>query len=261
MSKKILFFDIDGTLWNYKNEIPDSTREAIRKARQNGHMAFINSGRSRGFIINEELLDIGFDGIVSGCGSMIEYHGDTIFENRIDEDHAIRVVEGVRRYGLKPILEGKKYLYMDNEDFAGDWYGDKLKRELGDRLISIRDNWGRWDIQKLSCDCAEGDLEGFMKEFKDEFDYIIHNVRVTEMVPDGLSKGTGVEQVCRYLDIPLSDSIAFGDSINDKAMLLTAGTGIVMGSGTEEAKALADHITGPQEGDGIWEACKKMGLI
>ena len=32
----ILFFDIDGTLWDYKNYIPKSTRLAIKKAQENG---------------------------------------------------------------------------------------------------------------------------------------------------------------------------------------------------------------------------------
>jgi predicted mannosyl-3-phosphoglycerate phosphatase (HAD superfamily) len=44
--KKLLFFDIDGTLWDNRSRIPESTVRAIRRARENGHLAFINSGRS-----------------------------------------------------------------------------------------------------------------------------------------------------------------------------------------------------------------------
>lgn len=42
--KKIVFFDIDGTLWNWHNEIPESTIRAIRNLRQNGHRAFCAAG-------------------------------------------------------------------------------------------------------------------------------------------------------------------------------------------------------------------------
>ena len=65
MQEKLLFFDIDGTIWNEKNEICDSTVEAIRLARKNGHKTFLCSGRSKAYINNPVLLDIGFDGIVS----------------------------------------------------------------------------------------------------------------------------------------------------------------------------------------------------
>ena len=58
MKKKALFFDIDGTIWNGKNEIPPSTIEAIRTARGNGHLAFLNTGRTRSFMQNEKLLSM-----------------------------------------------------------------------------------------------------------------------------------------------------------------------------------------------------------
>ena len=59
------------------------------------------------------------------------------------------VIKTVRKYGFRPILEGRDYLYFDDEDFAGDVYGEKLRRELGDRLRPIKDN--DYDIVKLSC--------------------------------------------------------------------------------------------------------------
>ena len=66
MSKKICFFDIDGTLWDAKGTIPVSTISAIRQLHKNGHLAFINTGRTRAFVHSEDLLGIGFDGIVAG---------------------------------------------------------------------------------------------------------------------------------------------------------------------------------------------------
>ena len=53
----ILFFDIDGTLWDYKNYIPDSTKLAIKKAQENGHHCFINTGRARAFVHDKDLRD------------------------------------------------------------------------------------------------------------------------------------------------------------------------------------------------------------
>ena len=94
----ILFFDIDGTLWDYKNYIPDSTRLAIKKAQENGHHCFINTGRARAFVHNEDLLSIGFDGIGSSCGCMIEYKGETLFNRVIPKEDAIRNLESVKKH-------------------------------------------------------------------------------------------------------------------------------------------------------------------
>ena len=85
--KKAVFFDIDGTLWNEKNEIPPSAIKAIRRLREKGNLAFLCSGRCRAHIRSRELLGIGFDGIVSGCGTMIEYAGETVFYKRIENEN------------------------------------------------------------------------------------------------------------------------------------------------------------------------------
>ncbi|HCR99923.1 MAG TPA: hydrolase, partial [Lachnospiraceae bacterium] len=63
------------------------------------------------------------------------------------------------------------------------------------------------------------------------------------------------------LGADIEDTYAFGDSMNDREMLLKAGTAIVMDSGSDNAKVLADYVTAGQEEDGIWHACKHFGLI
>ena len=73
MNKSIVFFDIDGTIWDYKQKIPDSTIKGIRTLRKNGHYAFLCTGRTKSTIRTKELMDIGWDGIVAGCGTYIEY--------------------------------------------------------------------------------------------------------------------------------------------------------------------------------------------
>ena len=260
MGMKLLFFDIDGTLWDWRNTIPESTREAIRITREKGNLAFINSGRSRGFIQNKDLLGLGFDGIVSGCGTMIEYQGETILDAKMPSEKAVRIVEGVRRCGWKPVLEGKDYLYMDYDEFADDWYGQKLMRELGDRLKPISSEWGKWEMQKLSCNIKDAETSDCIEEFKDEFDFIMHDLAVCELVPRPYSKGSGIRFICERLGVPVEDTYAFGDSVNDRAMFKTAGTSIVMGNGTDRAKAMADYVTDALEEDGIWNACKHFGL-
>ena len=73
--KKAVFFDIDGTLWDFHNQIPESTVTAIRTLRKNGHYAFICSGRSRAYIRHPDLFAVGFNGLVAGCGTHVELDG------------------------------------------------------------------------------------------------------------------------------------------------------------------------------------------
>ena len=59
MSQKIVFFDIDGTIWDEHMVIPESTRLAITKLKENGHKAFLCTGRARAAVVSKELFDMG----------------------------------------------------------------------------------------------------------------------------------------------------------------------------------------------------------
>lgn len=258
---KAVFFDIDGTLWDFKNQIPESAVRAIRQLRKNGHYAFICSGRSRAYISNPDLLGIGFDGLVSACGAHVELDGKRIYEKYIDSELAVHTVETVRKYGFRPILEGPEYLYMDDADFGDGPFGQKLKRELGSRLVSIADHYGSWVINKLSCATDGADREGCLAALEEHYTYLIHNADVMEMVPKGHTKATGIQQMCDALGIDRADTFAVGDSVNDLAMLEYAGVGIAMGGGSAEAKAAADYVTTELQDDGIYHALLHFGLI
>ena len=260
--KKIVFFDIDGTLWDAYNNIPKSTKEAIAKLRENGHLAFINTGRCRSFVRNEKLLNLGFDGIVSGCGTRVEYKGDVIFYYQLDEKLAEKTIRTVRDFDFKPILEGANYLYLDEVDFpVGDFYGDKLREEMKDDLLTIEDHWGKWEISKLSCATPPEKIDACYDEVKDDFDFMIHSPTVVEMVPKGFHKGVGIQKVCELLGVDIENTFAIGDSTNDLEMLEAAGISIAMGNGTDNVKEMADYVTKPLFEDGIYHALEHFNLI
>ena len=78
MDKKVVFLDIDGTIVDFFGNIPESTKTAIRKARENGHYMVVCSGRSK-FQIAKEVLDLGIDGIVAAAGAYVEYEGKVVY--------------------------------------------------------------------------------------------------------------------------------------------------------------------------------------
>jgi len=258
---KVLFFDIDNTILTRNNEIPESTFRAFEKLHENGHLLFVNTGRSRAYVQDPKLLSLEFDGFITGCGTMIEYQDEIIKDSRLDIDLVEHTVNTLRKYKIRPILEGKEYLYFDESEFGQDPYGMKLKRELGERRLTIEHEWRKWEIYKYACDTTGADRDPCFKELEAHYDFMIHNERVVEIVPKGCHKGVGILEVCEYLGVDVKDTIAFGDSANDIGMLEIAGTAVVMGNGSEAAKAHADYVTSDLLDDGIWNACKHLKLI
>ncbi|MCI8490561.1 MAG: Cof-type HAD-IIB family hydrolase [Lachnospiraceae bacterium] len=260
--RKAVFFDIDGTLWDWNMQVPKSTITAIHRLRENGTYAFICSGRSRGAIRAKELLeDIGFDGIVAGCGTHIEYQGELIFEKNLSQEEITFLLECFQTYNTPAILEGKRYLYADRETFGGDPYIEYLENILGNGFLTIKDHKGNYEANKVSIDITKGDVEGIQNALSKRYELICHGIKVMEIVPKGFSKASGIRQVCGYLNIPREHTYAFGDGENDIEMLRYANYGIAMGNATKEAKAAADYVTTDIKEDGIFNGLKHFELI
>src|SRR5690606_30389939 len=70
----LIFLDIDGTLVDRSHRPRPSATRAVREARARGHRVYLSTGRSRSGI-SDEIMDIGFDGVVSASGSFVEADG------------------------------------------------------------------------------------------------------------------------------------------------------------------------------------------
>ncbi len=256
--KKVLFFDIDGTLWLHGSVIPESTFEAIKRLREAGHVLFINSGRTMGFIRDERLLGLGFDGIASGCGTMIEYRGKVVYYHRIAPDLARRTVDTLLSFDFVPILEGRDYLYFDSCE--GGEYLERIRSQIPDGCLSLKENYPDWEFSKFS-GAIRRDGEELLERLKPDFDPIKHSPVIYEFVPVGHGKGKAISDVLAILGRDKKDAVAFGDSANDIDMFLASGTAVVMGNGSDEAKAHADLVTNPIDEDGLYNACVRLGLI
>ncbi|WP_019972614.1 Cof-type HAD-IIB family hydrolase [Mycobacterium sp. 141] len=77
------------------------------------------------------------------------------------------------------------------------------------------------------------------------------NNGLIEVVPVGISKATGVQQVIDPLGLTAVDVVAFGDMPNDVPMLSWAGRGVAMGNAHPDALAAADEVTVTNADDGV----------
>ena len=168
-----IFFDIDGTLWDRDNNIPQSTKEAIHQLQENGHQTFLCSGRTRVFINSEELLGMGFDGIVCGCGTFIEYKGKEMLYKEIDRELLKKAVQIFYDYDIAMVMEGRHMLYMDADKISRDAYGRYLLEVMKDCMLPIQGHEEQWEASKFSVLIHDRDYPAVIELLKDDYDYII----------------------------------------------------------------------------------------
>ena len=260
MKKKAVFFDIDGTLVAYDGTIPDSTVLALKKLRENGHLAVISTGRTKPLIM-PELFELGFDGIVAGCGSYVEYEGNEVYSGAADIDWIMAISQRLAADGLSPFLESPVGLYYfpelvgERERATVEYY----RKLLSGKYMPVCDDV---KVSKMYVPLYGGafNIENY-NEFAEYFDILVHGNVAVELVPKIYNKATGMEHFINAVGIDREDTYAIGDSLNDAHMLSFAGTGIVMGGAFEEVKKYADYITTDIKDDVIYNALKHFGLI
>ena len=263
MKRKALFFDIDGTLLtDGERVLPKSAEEALKKAREAGHMVFLNTGRSR--ILMQELEGkIEADGYLCGCGTLIEVHGEKLMHHVMSAETRRKIQDHILKYNLDGILEGPGGIYVQIGESRMPGVQRIKDLFLGSGVMFDAD----WTAQTLMFDkfCVLkdelSDMDAFMQSLKSEIDFIDRGHNLYECVPVGFDKATAMEFILDYFQIPWEESYAFGDSANDLAMIKYACHSVIMEEHADVLEPYAELITKKVEDDGIAYAFELLNII
>ena len=262
MSRKALFFDIDGTLLSETTrQIPESAKEALKEARRNGHVVFINSGRS--YVLVEPLLEeVETDGALCGCGTCIVIGGKEAYAGHVPYETGIKLRKAIKEFGIEAVLEGSQGCYFNEKPYRTPWM-ERLRRsvnqEMGGPSHCLEDTDYEFDKFCMTAD-EEVEMEGFFKVIEEDIT-IINRGGFYECVLKGHSKATAIQWVLDYYGIPLKDAYVFGDSMNDLSMFEFAENAVLMGKHDKGLEPYATFTTKTVEEDGIAWAMKELGII
>lgn len=262
MKQKCVFFDIDGTIYTFTGGVTPSAREAIRKLRENGHLAFLCTGRSP-VHIPKEVLEVGFDGVIGLGGSYIEYQGKTIVSHLIPDEDAKAIIRYYyEERGMYPILEGPAYIYADREELKGErvltyeLYADIV----GEGMRPFR--WETYEAAKISvCYRQRGYRPEDFAWLEGKFELHPNRYGAVEVTPKNCSKAGAIEELLNYLGKTREDTYAFGDDSNDLEMLGYVRFGVAMGNASDKVREAARYHTASVTEDGVADALRNFKLI
>ena len=261
---KLLFFDIDGTIFDDSRRLPASVLPAMEKARNNGHRLFINTGRTL-CNLDHRLDAFPLDGWILGCGTRILYHGETLtsMEYSLPESLALRNI--FLKLKIPVTYECDTAMYFDPLALPSPEIA-RFRKWAEDRGIcrDIAETDPEFRAVKMFCFGDAEAIERLEKKTAEAgmpYTAIDRGPGRWEVVPAGYSKGKGIDLLREKLGAGRDDCYAFGDSTNDLPMLESAGHSIAMGNAEDNIKAACSYVTDRPENDGIAKAMKHFGLI
>lgn len=264
MKYKILAVDMDGTLLNSKKEISKENIDAINKAYDDGKYVVISSGRSVGEMKIFFSLFPQMRYCISESGACLYDIKEKrpIHQMVIDKNAVETVIEYARAKDIMPqiYLHGEAHLSeKDMENLAhfemGHYYNHFRKNTTVVENAYDTCKNALYYAEKICLYHPDTDSREVTNSYIDSLNLPItkaySETTSVEVTPPGADKGNALRVLCEYLNIPISESIAMGDSENDFTMLEAAGLSVAVGNAPAHIKEVCDVVTLSNDEHGV----------
>lgn len=263
MKHKIVFFDMDGTVYQTANDvIQDSTLAAIDRLKNAGYIVAAATGRPLNLM--KPILDqVSFDYyVLINGGYILDKNYEMIYDSPIDQNDVSDLVTLAQDLSL-----GLMFHFGDATQIYNNFYPAynfaKYTNSLDGLFYDPTQSYHKRHnaYQTILITKEPSQITEFVENhpnLKMDLINIKTNGFAYDLFNSDNDKAHGIEMILEREGLNWDDVIAFGDSTNDMAMLEKAGIGIAMGDASDEVKASADWVTTSVFNNGIFNAVKKI---
>lgn len=268
MKYKLLALDMDGTTLNSEKKISPATANAISELIESGVQVVLSTGRGLAEVVDykKELSRMNYGIFISGGLVYDLKNSKPITVHPLQENLLLKLIEqGLEEKAMIHLLTVDDSItnrdYLDEiENFRMEIYVDMYRRIMTDCK----------DFKKFVCENPDKILKlnlyhrskesrnRTFERFKNDavtFSYAEENS--LEASPKNITKASGLIELCKFLKIDLSETVAVGDAPNDLEILQTAEVAAVMGNASDEIKKIADFVTADNDHDGVVKVIQK----
>ena len=259
MPVKLIAFDLDGTLFDDRKQLPQENIAALRAAGDAGILLVPATGRIlQG--LPDQLLQLGlFRYFIFANGASV-YDLDTetqLFSACIPPELAVRICEHMDTLPVLYDCYRGEWGYMTQwmYEAAPDFFALepeilKLVRRLRKPVPELKEDILRVNrpLEKLQMYFRPEQMAERERQLL-ELPRLFPEIAATSSLKNNIEinsikagKGRALLELCAQLGIAPEDTVAFGDGLNDADMLEAAGYGAAMENAADAVKQKADAV-------------------
>ena len=259
MPVKLIAFDLDGTLFDDRKQLPQENIAALRAAGDAGILLVPATGRIlQG--LPDQLLQLGlFRYFIFANGASV-YDLDTetqLFSACIPPELAVRICEHMDTLPVLYDCYRGEWGYMTQwmYEAAPDFFALepeilKLVRRLRKPVPELKENIREVEVplEKLQMYFRPEQMAERERQLL-ELPRLFPEIAATSSLKNNIEinsikagKGRALLELCAQLGIAPEDTVAFGDGLNDADMLEAAGYGAAMENAADAVKQKADAV-------------------
>lgn len=258
---KMIFIDIDGTLYNTEKQVTEYTKNVLNKIKDKGINVVLCSGRSSSSVCKVSKNVNASKYLIANNGAFVYNYIDDIdiFASKIEKGILQKIWNLCKKEKLELIIEAKYQEYINMNEII-------LRMEL-DKYIKIDkiDDIENKKIFQIVINIEKDSKYNNIKEIisNEEKIWTPNYGKGTksfflDINNKNIDKGIGIRHLIKNLGIKKEETIGFGDGVNDLAMFRECGIGVAMENAKEELKNTADYITLTNDEDGVAKFIEKI---
>lgn len=271
MPYQLLATDLDGTLLNSQKVLPPENAAAINRALNAGKIVVFSTGRCIGELktILPTLPTLRY--VIGESGACLyDLQGRcALYRRPLDAGDAKAVLDYIRGRDIMPqvlscdesVLNRRNYHNLSHFRVAHYYQHftdtallvDEVCEHCAERLGQI-EKFCLYHPTPKARAVTRAALSGLNAEMVDTEETSL------EISPGGVDKGRGLERLCLHLNIPLSETIAVGDSCNDLPILQKAGLAVAVDNANPEVKSACQAVVADCDYAGVAEAIERFLL-
>jgi Cof subfamily protein (haloacid dehalogenase superfamily) len=267
MFYKLLAIDLDKTLLDNNHKLSKRNYDALKKCKDMGIYVILASGREVETIDRySDKLGI-YDPIIACvgaivCGEKRDGKREVLYHKPIPPGLVDSVMEFTQEMGwCLTVHYPDKILALTRNK-----YTDIYANQTGATFTFVEDFYKMISgtqptklIIVVDADIRENVYQQFLEKWGKKANITRTNPEYVEVNAKGVDKGVALIELCKILDVPISQTMAFGDNYSDLPMLEIAGGKVLMDNASDEIKRelknrFKDLIMAPSnESDGVAE--------
>lgn len=258
---KLICIDMDGTLYNKKKEIYESTKQALALAYSQGIQIAIVSGRPINYIM-AYAKEIGIDIIMTGSNGATIKVQDHFIKHALDQKDLLQILRICEKNKMHIFMKGLNCIYTNMKESNFFQY-DELTKELPvefqmhksyvPSLVDVIQN-SPIPVYKLIvlADCQESVI-ACRKQIHDavQVSTFSQDPHHFELSSYEATKGKAITQLADILHLNTEEIACIGDGDNDIPMFEVCGYRIAMGNASETLKQMSNFVSETCENDGV----------
>jgi len=253
---KLIVTDMDGTFLNSNYEVSPDFPRIYQELKKRNILFVPASGRQMPGITQyfTEIEDeIGF---IAENGGYVVYKNEELFADKLEHQFVIDIIKTIREIpGARAVLSAKKKAYYESDDktfvkYFTRYYTENQK--VDDLTLEVDDD--AFKIAIYHPEGAEKNIYPYLKHFEDEnLEVVVSGQCWVDIMNRNINKGKALEIIQKKLNILPSQTMAFGDYMNDIEMLKNSKYSYAMENAHPSVKEAANYEAGNNDSFGVLE--------